>query len=378
VSSEDPANRGVDAGPGRGRRREHADWTRREQSARERLDTLKSRKAETARELEAAKDRPGALERCSRCGYDLEGVPSEQRGCPECGDPIDARLCRRCGYDLRGITWYPASCPECGQGFDPRDKGSYMAQPRREAVRKRVRRYGIPALLLVLLVIGTESGVVPRPADFRNPRLWQWWGELYGVEIVSNGRSLRNERGYGFVREGRIHWWGDDQRPHKVRGTDEAGDERWSVRRLDDGSWEVEVADPDTSWGEVMTSFGWMKPDWFGVEYDQRPSASKIGRRMSLGGHTVDVFGAMLLGSKTDIRPFVVNSRQEYVWVLDHLEGRLSAIDIDEATEAGIEIGRSRRFRTPDRALVIPRPSDIVSAQEVPLSSEPDEQASGS
>jgi chromosome segregation protein len=42
--------------------REHADWTRREISARERLDTLKSRKVETGTELEAAKARPGELD----------------------------------------------------------------------------------------------------------------------------------------------------------------------------------------------------------------------------------------------------------------------------------------------------------------------------
>jgi len=42
--------------------REHADWSRREDSARERLETLKRRKSETEAELAAAKARPGALE----------------------------------------------------------------------------------------------------------------------------------------------------------------------------------------------------------------------------------------------------------------------------------------------------------------------------
>lgn len=42
--------------------REHADWTRREDSARERLETLKARKAETEAELEAARAKPGELE----------------------------------------------------------------------------------------------------------------------------------------------------------------------------------------------------------------------------------------------------------------------------------------------------------------------------
>ncbi len=319
-----------------------------------------------------------AMEACDACGYDLERVKAGVRNCPGCGQKIGARLCKKCGYDLRGITWSPASCPECGEWFDPRDKGTFMTQPRSESFRRDAKRFGLPLLFIALLIVGTETGLAPRPHTLYDWRLWQWRGELYGVEHVTGGRSARSPNRAAFVYDGTVHWWGSSEYPRKVRGIDPVGDERFRVEQFEDGTWELEVTDTETTWAQAMGAFGAMKDRMFGVQYDNRDRDFAIGERLTLRGDEIDIFGALLLGSGTSTTPFVVNSNQRYVWLVDHMQERFMAMSIEDAEEAGIEVQRPRRLRNADVGLIEPRPSDIVSVSDAPLSSGSDEQHSGS
>ncbi len=64
---------------------------------------------------------------CLGCGYELRGLGSDIRCCPECGAERESLTasyvglhaqgpirCGQCGYDLRGASPASTRCPECG------------------------------------------------------------------------------------------------------------------------------------------------------------------------------------------------------------------------------------------------------------------------
>ena len=83
-------------------------------------------------------------------------------------------FCRQCGYILDGL---PSNrCPECGRDFDPGDPRSFLARPRRTALRRLVKI----AVVLFCLTLPLDSYV--------GYLGWQLHAERKAIQVLRHNR----------------------------------------------------------------------------------------------------------------------------------------------------------------------------------------------
>jgi len=249
---------------------------------------------------------------------------------------LDQRLCRSCGYDLMGIDWQGAVCPECGRAFDPNDPTTTHHPGQQSPIRQAVNRYGLTFTLFILFAMALHTSVIPRPITLHEWRLWLWLGRVYGVQQLPQ-RSYQPAlpRWAGPPSRGRVYWWGD--RPWRIESQDQAGNTRWDIARRSEGDWVLSVPDPTTQYAQLLGALAAIKPEMFGVQY-QNPARGTVEHPLQMTGSTAILFGKLVHESGVELVPFLFRPDQTYVWVFDNAANRLVTLDLDEATERGIEI----------------------------------------
>lgn len=246
-----------------------------------------------------------------------------------------ARVCRDCRYDLTGIDWSPAECPECGREFDPNDESTTRGAGEMGPVRSFINRYGTAMAAVLLLLVAFNTGILPRPADLRDWRLWTWMGDLYGVEKVPGNAYRGWQRPFRGAPDGRVYWWGG--RPWRVRALDREGALVWEVERINEREWTVDIREPGVRYGTVLGAFSAIKPEMFGVTYDQA-NASTIDEAVQREGSTAEIFGWLVREANVQIQPLVYRPDQSYVWYFDDSSGQMRWKDLALAIEEGMPI----------------------------------------
>ena len=76
------------------------------------------------------------------------------------GKGVSEMFCRGCGYQLNGLT--TPRCPECGRPFDPANRRTWRAKPKRRGVWVSARWVLLATMVLFVLAA--------------SPVVWLWWG----------------------------------------------------------------------------------------------------------------------------------------------------------------------------------------------------------
>lgn len=225
--------------------------------------------------------------------------------------------CRSCRYELTGIAAGedPPCCPECGRAFDPanpRSVASTAEQPFFSTLNPRVAAVVILAGLVVLAI--TRSWL-PRPVTdplrSNGWRLWEWFNQPYGVEVVDSASGGTTQH------EVHVRWWAGDIR--RVTAVSDAADTRgvliWSLRR-DTDSWTLDMPRPDlTDCSRLIYFFNTLRSDdeLFGIrilDMGVQPAAESV----RVEGDQTEVFSLMVNTFGITLEPMESTGGQVWAW----------------------------------------------------------------